>query len=265
MQAVPDRDLGKIAEMRVKGGQRRRDRRIAADPAFRRKPASLRPFQDLVGDERRTAWVEHLRLRQLLDQLLHGRRFAMQAGIGHRRRQVPDHDGGGAPLGLSRFAGIVDDERIDERERADGDLRPAGAGQGDCLAGQPLRGAVRAEMDEGVDLLDLAQAEIEGKIAVGRRNGEIVIRWPCGRRALAPAGGRRRHFRPDRALKRNAPSVTAGSPSGVPEASIKAVRSSSGNVSSQSRYCCKRHRQHVGSPPVSLRIRAAPSKSRGAA
>jgi hypothetical protein len=47
--------------------------------------------------------------------------------------------------------------------------------QGDSLAGQPLRGAVGAELDERVHAFAFAQGEMEGHVTVAGRQGAVVI------------------------------------------------------------------------------------------
>ena len=83
---------------------------------------------------------------------------AMQAGGAERRRQMPDGDRAEPALGLHRLARIVDDEGIDHRQRTQHDLGPALVRQRQRLAGQPFQGAVRAEMDQGIDLASRNQA-----------------------------------------------------------------------------------------------------------
>ena len=68
-------------------------------------------------------------------------------------------------LGLHRLAGIVDDERVDHRHGAQHRLRPARRRQSQRLARQPFERAVRAEMDQRVDLLlASAQPGVDGDV-----------------------------------------------------------------------------------------------------
>ena len=102
-------------------------------------------------------------------------RGAVRAGGDQRRRQMADRRRADPSLGLRRLAGIVDDERIDHRRRADEDLRRASTRQRDGLARQPFERAVRAELDEGVDPLAAREPEVEGDIGVARGKRQAVI------------------------------------------------------------------------------------------
>ena len=55
-------------------------------------------------------------------------------------------------LGLRGLARIADDERIDHRHRPDHRLGEARRGQRDGLARQPFQRAVRAHVDDGIDV-----------------------------------------------------------------------------------------------------------------
>ena len=82
---------------------------------------------------------------------------------------------GDAAFRLRSFARIVDDERIDQRQRSEDGARRASLAAGDGLARQPFERAVGAEMNERVDLRDVAQPQIERDVAVSRRRRRIVI------------------------------------------------------------------------------------------
>ncbi len=73
-----------------------------------------------------------------------------------------------AALGLRALAGIVDDERIDVRHRAQHRLWQAGFRQGQRLAGQPFEVAVLAHVDDGMRAPVVAQPDVEGEIVVRR-------------------------------------------------------------------------------------------------
>ncbi len=63
---------------------------------------------------------------------------------------MPDGDGADAPLGLRRFAGIVDDKGIDHRQLARQRLGPAFVRQRHGFSRQPFQRAMRAHVDHGV-------------------------------------------------------------------------------------------------------------------
>ena len=75
---------------------------------------------------------------------------------------------------MRRFAGVVDDERVDDGHRAGERFGPAGVGQRDRLAGEPFERAVRADMDECIGAA-LAEPEVEGDIGVTGAAREVMI------------------------------------------------------------------------------------------
>ena len=144
--------------------------------------------------------------------------------VDERRRQMADGHGAGASLGLRRFAGIVDDERIDQRRRPKHGFRRAGLREHHGFAGQPFQRAMRAEMNQRVDVSHVTQPEIEGDIGVARRPAGCRDRSRNARRARrGPAAARRRACRLSMQEKRKAPSMTAGSSCGAPQASLTLV------------------------------------------
>ena len=84
-------------------------------------------------------------------------------------------------LGLGALAGVVDDERVEVGQRPEHRLGQAGGGEGGGLAGQPFEVAVLAEMDDRMRAKAVAQPEVEGEIAVRRRQGPARGRWRRGR------------------------------------------------------------------------------------
>ena len=99
----------------------------------------------------------------------------MRSGGDQRRRQMADRHRADAALGLRGFAGIVYDERIDDRRRADEDFGRADFAQRDRLARQPFERAVGAELDDRVDFFVTREPEMECDIAVARRKVEVVV------------------------------------------------------------------------------------------
>ena len=98
---------------------------------------------------------------------------------------MADGHAGDAALGLRRLARIADDEGIDHRQRAGDDFRKAVRGERDRLAGQPFQRAVRAHVNERVDLRDVLQPQAEGDQRMPRRQRRIVIIGAALRRAAA--------------------------------------------------------------------------------
>ena len=94
-----------------------RDAAIAVDPGGRRA------LQDFGGERRDAPDIAARRLVILVDQPLDLGLRAVAAGAGQRRGQVIDDDGLRPPLRLAALAGIVDDERIEMRQRPEHRLR----------------------------------------------------------------------------------------------------------------------------------------------
>ena len=80
-----------------------------------------------------------------------------------------------APLGLRPLAGIVDDERIEVRQRRQDRLGKAFGRQCQRLPRQPFESAVLAEMDDRVGAKILSNPGISREIAVRRHQRGIVI------------------------------------------------------------------------------------------
>ena len=86
-----------------------------------------------------------------------------------------DYDGLGAALCLGALAGVVDDEGVEMRHGAEYGLWKAGRAKGERLAGEPLKIAVLAEMDDGVGPEDMAKPQIHGEVVVRRdKIGRVV-------------------------------------------------------------------------------------------
>ena len=88
---------------------------------------------------------------------------------------MADRHGRDPAFGLRGLAGIVDDEGIDHGQRAERRLDGAILRERDRLARQPFERAVRAQMNQRVDALDLAQPDVERDIRMARRQREVVI------------------------------------------------------------------------------------------
>ena len=66
------------------------------------------------------------------------------------------------------LAGVVDHERVDEGEVAEGGVGEAGRRQGVGLAGQPLQCAVLAHVDHGVGAPALGHPAVEREVVRAR-------------------------------------------------------------------------------------------------
>ena len=80
----------------------------------------------------------------LVQQRLELQQGTMQPGSSQGGRQVIDDHGLRPALGLAALPRVIDDEGIEDRPVPGQRLGPAGVGQRDRLAGQPLQRAMRA-------------------------------------------------------------------------------------------------------------------------
>ena len=190
-------------------------------------------LDDLVLEEAQAPPVEAVGRGIFLDDAFELGQRPVQAGGAERRRQMADGDGGQPPLGLHRLAGIVDDEGVDHRQRPQHRLGPAFARQRQRLAGQPFQRAVRAEMDQRVDLLGLAQPGIERDVGVARRAvGVVIARLAIGLPLpRAPRSG----CSSTRTLPQRSTGRRKASPAGSPQVSASARCRLGGSAFSQAR------------------------------
>ena len=140
-----------------------------ADAGLARQAGALRGLDDQRRQPLAPPPVEAVGLRIFIDQTLELPRVAGKAAIDKRRRQMADGQRRDAALGLRRLARIADDERIDHRQCAGDDLGKAFRGQRDRLAGQPFQRAMRAHMNERIDLGDVLQPQAERDQRMARR------------------------------------------------------------------------------------------------
>ena len=84
----------------------------------------------------------------------------MAQGRGH----MAQRDGSDAAFGLCGFAGVIDDERIDDGQRANQCLGPACVGQGHRFAGKPFQRAMGTDMDQRIG--SGLQPEVKGDIGM---------------------------------------------------------------------------------------------------
>ena len=109
-----------------------------------------------------------------IEQFLQFLQTAISVGRGHDRLQVIDQHGITAPFGHHAFGRVVGVVDVKMGQGADGDVRPAGAGQAGPLAGQPLQVAVGAYMDNHVGAENMLHVHVGGDVLVGRRDVGVV-------------------------------------------------------------------------------------------
>ncbi len=139
------------------------------------EPGGLDQRPDLGADGGQLGRVHRRDLRVLVHQLLQARDVAVALGARHGRHQVADQGGVGAALGLRALAGVVDQERVDERDVADRRVRAAGGGHPRGLAGQPLQVAVLADVHDGVRAELLPEPVVGRQVMVAGRQVGVVI------------------------------------------------------------------------------------------
>ncbi len=174
MHPVADPHVLQFAEPAVELSQRRfgvRPFRVA----FAQQPGRVRPLQDQSGDDLRATRIERLRLREFIEQSFQLLRGAVRARFDQRRREMADGDRADPALGLRGLAGIVDDERVDQRRRAEQGLGRTARVERHRFAGQPFERPVRAAMDQRVNAGPMAQPEVEGDIGVARGQRGVVV------------------------------------------------------------------------------------------
>ena len=88
---------------------------------------------------------------------------------------MADGHRGDPPLCLRGFSGVADDERIDDRQASHHQFREARAGQRDGLARQPFERAVRAHVDEDIDLRNMPKPKAEREQRVARRQSRVMV------------------------------------------------------------------------------------------
>ena len=184
MQAVADAHVLEVAEPGVERGERLL-RRLRLGGAFRDEARGAPAFEDQRGDGAGAARIEPLRLGVFVVEAFELERRPVRAGGDQRRGQMADGRRADAPLGLRRLAGIVDDERIDDRRRAEENFGRAAFGQRDRLARQPFERAVRAELDQRVDPLLGDEPDMKRDVAVAGRQGQVVVVALAARRIAA--------------------------------------------------------------------------------
>ena len=119
--------------------------------------------------------IQGLALVMFVHQLLQPGDVAVGVSGGHRGYQVVNDGGMGAALGLGAFAGVVDDERVEQGNVVQGHFGVASLGEANPLAGQPFQGAVLADVDHRISAEYIPQPAVVGDIVVGWRQVGVVI------------------------------------------------------------------------------------------
>ena len=119
--------------------------------------------------------IEDLQPRVLVEHRLELGDLVVRVGAHHRRDEVVDDHRVRAALGLHALAGVVDDERVDERHVAQRGVGRALGAQREHLARQPLERPVLAEVDDRVRAPRRVDPAVAGEVVVGRRQLGVVV------------------------------------------------------------------------------------------
>ena len=157
MQPIADLRLLELAQISVDRHQaarrpRRRRARPTRDgsPSSRSRSAARAAVRISRRKQLRARRIERERLVVLVDQPLEIAQRAVALGARQRRHQVVDDHRLRPALGLRALARVVDDERIQVRQRAEHRVRPALPAERHALARQPLEVAVFAHVHDRV-------------------------------------------------------------------------------------------------------------------
>ena len=169
MQAVFDGEVFQVTQPGIDAPERVVRRVRGGDAGLARQRGALRGLDDQLGQPLAPAAIEPVGLRIFVDQALELARIARKPAVDQRRRQMADGHAGQAALGWRGLARIVDDEGIDDGKRPGDDFREAFRRERDRLAGQPFERAVRAHVDDRVDVRRMLQRkpECEERVAGG--------------------------------------------------------------------------------------------------
>lgn len=145
---------------------------------------------DLLADGGQLAGIQRGHVGVLVEQLLQTRDVAVGFGARHRRDEMVDEHRVRAPLGLGALAGVVDQERVDQRQVAQRGVGPASRRHAQRLARQPFQVAVLAQVHDRVSAESDVQPTVGGQVMVTRRQVGVVV---DGDRVLPEAAGRLHH------------------------------------------------------------------------
>ena len=176
VQAAADLHLLQLAQVVVQLGERGVVVVVGLDAAVPVESDVGGQGQDLLAQHPESARVHAGGLEVLVDEQLQLRERSVGLGPGERRGEVVDDDRLRPALGLGALAGVVDDERVEVRQRPEDRFGKARLVQRQRLARQPFEVAVLARMDDGVHVLHHAQPRVEREVAVRRHQVGVVVR-----------------------------------------------------------------------------------------
>ncbi|VVN73263.1 hypothetical protein PS685_05160 [Pseudomonas fluorescens] len=179
VQAIADLRLFQVTQIGVQARQPDRRIGIAVEVfiqlQFAVDVAVAYQLQNVPLQLPGAARIEQLRVVIFVGQQLEVAQRPVGFCAGQRRHQVIDDHRLGTALGLGALTRIVDDKRIDVRQRPEQCIRPAILRQTDALARQPFEVAVLADVNHPVGAIGVAQPEIECNIAVRRHQVRVMV------------------------------------------------------------------------------------------
>ena len=161
--------------MVVELGQPGVDRVVVGEPDVLIETETTRCLQNAVRQDRQPARIDPLGLEILVDQRLKLLERAVDLGAGEGRGEMVDDGGRDPALGLAAFAGIVDDERVEHRQRAEHGFGIAVFRERQSLARKPFQIAVLADEHHGMSVEHLPDPGVKGQIGVRRDQIRVVI------------------------------------------------------------------------------------------
>ena len=135
----------------------------------------LHHFPDLHLQSRQLGGIQRLALIMFVHQLLQFGDVAVGISRGHWRYQMVNDGGVSAPFRLRAFAGVVDDERVEQRNIVQRNFRVARLRHTDAFARQPFQRAMLADVDHRIGPEYIPQPAIIGDVMVGWRQVGVVI------------------------------------------------------------------------------------------
>ena len=113
--------------------------------------------------------------------------------VAQRRRNMAKGQRTYPAFGLSRFARIIDNKRINDRQIACQGFRPAGLRQGNRLARQPFQRAMRPDMNNRIDRTAGLKPQIKRHITMtGHARDIMIVSVPVSRVAAFRLQGHQR-------------------------------------------------------------------------
>ena len=205
MQTQPDLGLLQFAEIAI--GLLQLLVEIAGQAGQRQL---LQLLRQLLTQQQGPLGTELAGLPVLIEQRLQSLQLAIKPGPAQGWGEVIQDHRLGTPLGLAALTRIIDDERIEVRQRTQGPFREAAGGEAQALAGQPFEVAVLAHMHHHLGSKLLPQPEVLGQVGVGGGQVGAVIA-EAGVAVVAPGRLDQQHD----PIKPQAPNRKGGCAAGV--------------------------------------------------